>query len=136
MARKKESADKPGSVEGNHSSRTAVANGLKRPTREPARLRSDTAKGGPVLPYLVLLQVGFTLPRSVTTRAVRSYRTISPLPGPLPAPAVYFLWHFPWTHVPQALPGTLPQEPGLSSRRQQVKDLSDARLPGRLRLPR
>ncbi|VFN07331.1 MAG: hypothetical protein BECKG1743D_GA0114223_113031 [Candidatus Kentron sp. G] len=22
--------------------------------------------------------------------------------------AVYFLWHFPWTRVPQALPGTLP----------------------------
>ena len=33
-----------------------------------------------LLPYLVLLQVGFTVPRSVTTRAVRSYRTISPLP--------------------------------------------------------
>jgi hypothetical protein len=23
--------------------------------------------------------------------------------------------HFPWTHVPQALPGALPWEPGLSS---------------------
>jgi hypothetical protein len=33
-----------------------------------------------LLPYLVLLQVGFTMPRSVATRAVRSYRTISPLP--------------------------------------------------------
>jgi hypothetical protein len=22
--------------------------------------------------------------------------------------AVYFLWHFPWAHAPQALPGTLP----------------------------
>ena len=30
--------------------------------------------------YLALLQVGFTLPRRVTTRAVRSYRTLSPLP--------------------------------------------------------
>ena len=30
--------------------------------------------------YLVLLQVGFTLPRTVTSRAVRSYRTISTLP--------------------------------------------------------
>jgi hypothetical protein len=27
-----------------------------------------------------LLQVGFAVPRRVTTRAVRSYRTISPLP--------------------------------------------------------
>jgi hypothetical protein len=31
-------------------------------------------------PYLVLLQAGFAMPPSVTTGAVRSYRTISPLP--------------------------------------------------------
>ena len=30
--------------------------------------------------YLVLLQMGFTLPSTVTSDAVRSYRTISPLP--------------------------------------------------------
>ena len=59
-----------------------------------------------LLPYLVLLQVGFTVPRSVATRAVRSYRTISPLPSR--SRAVYFLWHFPWARAPQALPGTLP----------------------------
>jgi hypothetical protein len=34
----------------------------------------------PRLPYLALLQVGFTVPPSVATGAVRSYRTISPLP--------------------------------------------------------
>jgi len=63
-----------------------------------------------MLPYLVLLQVGFTLPRSVTTRAVRSYRTISPLPAARTneLQAVYFLWHFPWARAPQVLPGTLP----------------------------
>ena len=33
-------------------------------------------------PYLVLLRVGFTVPRCVATRAVRSYRTFSPLPAP------------------------------------------------------
>ncbi len=33
-----------------------------------------------VLPYLVLLRAGFTVPRTVTSRAVRSYRTFSPLP--------------------------------------------------------
>ncbi|CAD5262840.1 conserved hypothetical protein [Halomonas sp. A3H3] len=33
-------------------------------------------------PYLVLLRVGFTMPRTVTRRAVRSYRTLSPLPAP------------------------------------------------------
>ena len=31
--------------------------------------------------YLVLLRVGFTMPRTVTSRAVRSYRTLSPLPA-------------------------------------------------------
>jgi len=30
--------------------------------------------------YLVLLQVGFTIAAPVASRAVRSYRTISPLP--------------------------------------------------------
>src|SRR5699024_603710 len=30
--------------------------------------------------YSVLLQAGFTVPRTVTGRAVRSYRTLSPLP--------------------------------------------------------
>jgi len=39
-----------------------------------------------------LLQVGFTLPSRVTTDAVRSYRTLSPLPT---MPAVYSLLHFP-----------------------------------------
>ncbi len=52
-------------------------------------------KGAQILPYLVLLQVGFTVPRHVTSHAVRSYRTISPLPEPLPVRAVYFLWHCP-----------------------------------------
>jgi len=33
-------------------------------------------------PYLVLLRVEFTVPRTVTSRAVRSYRTLSPLPDP------------------------------------------------------
>src|SRR5579871_5787367 len=34
-----------------------------------------------VLPYLALLRVGFSVPRTVTRRAVRSYRTFSPLPA-------------------------------------------------------
>ena len=36
---------------------------------------------------------------------------------PKDAWAVYFLLHFPWAHAPQALPGTVPWEPGLSSTR-------------------
>ena len=62
-----------------------------------------TARSG-LLPYLVLLRMGFTLPPALTG-AVRSYRTISPLPATLRSPAVYFLWHFPWAHAPQVLPG-------------------------------
>ncbi len=42
--------------------------------REPRPLQCST------LPYLVLLQVGFTLPPTLVG-AVRSYRTISPLPA-------------------------------------------------------
>src|SRR5580700_9102636 len=66
-------------------------------------------RGRRSLPYLVLLQVGFAVPPCVAAGAVRSYRTISPLPAPLARRlGGIFLLHFPWTRVPQALPGTLP----------------------------
>jgi hypothetical protein len=80
---RKESADKPGSVVGNHSSAIRVAAYLQRPTREPVRAAHCDPIRGPnrALPYLVLLQAGFAVPPSVTTGAVRSYRTISPLPS-------------------------------------------------------
>ena len=60
-----------------------------------------------VLPYLVLLQAGFAVPSNVATDAVRSYRTVSPLPSAhcCAAWAVCFLLHFPWARAPQALPG-------------------------------
>ncbi len=75
----KESADKPGSVLDSHLSRTFVAKSLKQPTRtvKAQGLRLCFHNGS----YLVLLQVGFTKPQNVTTCAVRSYRTISPLPA-------------------------------------------------------
>ncbi|PHM53373.1 hypothetical protein Xekk_02875 [Xenorhabdus sp. KK7.4] len=68
-----ELADKPGSVVDNHSSRPELTRWLKQPTR---------VRYGPyhVNLYLVLLRVEFTVPRTVTSRAVRSYRTLSPLP--------------------------------------------------------
>ncbi|CAN5279762.1 hypothetical protein BH24PSE2_BH24PSE2_06270 [soil metagenome] len=120
-----EPADKPGSVGGNHSSGMRVAAHLERPTREP--VRATPAAYRRALPYLVLLRVGFALPRRVTTRAVRSYRTISPLPAERHVrQAVCFLLHFPWTRVPQALPGTLPCGARTFLR------LSQRRLPGRL----
>ena len=62
------------------------------------------------LPYLVLLQAGFAVPSNVATDAVRSYRTVSPLPSAhfCAAWAVCFLLHFPWARAPQALPGAVP----------------------------
>src|SRR5712691_10725589 len=51
----------------------------------------------PLLPYLVLLRRGFAMPSPLTRDAVRSYRTVSPLP-PRPCDrgsAVCFLLHFP-----------------------------------------
>lgn len=67
---------KPGSVVDSHSSRPAIAHWLKQPTR---------VQYGPyhVNPYLALLRVEFTVPRTVASRAVRSYRTLSPLPDPV-----------------------------------------------------
>lgn len=80
--KRKESADKPGSVVDNHSSAIRVTAYLKRPTRESVWATHATQpKLNRALPYLVLLQAGFTVPPSVTTGAVRSYRTISPLPA-------------------------------------------------------
>jgi hypothetical protein len=64
------------------------------------------------LPYLVLLQVGFTkLPRS-PRELVRSYRTFSPLPRKMALnqshKAVCFLWHFPSRYRDSVLRSTLP----------------------------
>ncbi len=113
--------NKPGSVEGNHSSGTAVTGRLEQPTRESARNR----RRGPLLPYLVLLRAGFTVPRAVTGRAVRSYRTFSPLPanaGGLFSVALSMGSHPPgvtWRPVRRS-----PDFPPSANRR---------RLPGRLR---
>ena len=74
-----ESADKPGSVVDNHPSGTRVAARLERPTRKLLRA-AGAGSVARVFPYLVLLQVGFAVPSNVATDAVRSYRTLSPLP--------------------------------------------------------
>ena len=71
---KRELAYKPGSVEDNHSSRPDVTIRLKQPTqiqREPRHRISIWSCS----------EWGFPSPRTVTSRAVRSYRTISPLPS-------------------------------------------------------
>ncbi len=43
---------------------------------------------------------------SVAGHAVRSYRTVSPLPI-RHEPAVCFLWHFPWSRLRRELPGAV-----------------------------
>jgi hypothetical protein len=76
--RTREAGRKPSSVPGcpgdDHSSRTSVARGLQRPTRE---LRAGHPQ---TLLYLVLLQVGFSKPAMSPLPLVSSYLTFSPLP--------------------------------------------------------
>ena len=117
-----EPAGKPGSVVDSHSSRRIVADTLERPTR----IRRGPRHWIPIWPCS-----RWGLPcRPVARLAVRSYRTISPLPRVLPpafrrsggtwpdfrptsAPASgpfggVFLLHFPSARAAQALPGTVP----------------------------
>ena len=76
-------AVKPGSVEGNHSSRAAVAGGLKQLTRKRARTYA-------LLPYLALLRTGFTLPRLLPAARCALTAPFHPYPDPLGAPGGIF----------------------------------------------
>jgi hypothetical protein len=93
---------------------------LRRPSPSASCDRPERRRGGPPgapdrsvrLPLLLGLAPGGVFPAAaVAGGAVRSYRTVSPLP---PArrtgdrPAVYFLWHFPWGRPRRGLPGTAP----------------------------
>ncbi len=74
-----ESAGKPGSVLDNHSSGTHVAVRLKRPTRKRARAARCSSR---LLASLFgLAPGGVCRAVPVTRTAVRSYRTVSPLPA-------------------------------------------------------
>ena len=127
----KELACKPGSVKNSHSSGMHVTMHLKQPTREQHADHMSASRTKPLLPYLVLLRVGFTLPSCVTTDAVRSYRTISPLPP------THKAWGWRYTFCctgrglspPRRYLALCPVEPGLSSLRLHVQ-----RLFGQLRL--
>ncbi len=69
-----------------------------------------------LLPYLVLLRAGFTVPRAVTSRAVRSYRTFSPLPARVNEDRRYiFCGTFRGLTPPRCYLAPCPKEPGLSS---------------------
>ena len=91
---------------GDHSSSPGIAAGVQRPTRELPR-EGGFRGGPPLLSYLVLLRVGFTLPpislsgRCALTLGRRSNPHLFTLAGPHAAeatgkPAVCFLWHFPY----------------------------------------
>src|ERR1700684_1679626 len=85
-----------------------VAAQLKRPTRKP-HVSHMRGRRAPLASLFGLAPGGVCRAAVVATSAVRSYRTISPLPAPLARRlGGIFLLHFPWTRVPQALPGTLP----------------------------
>ena len=87
-----------------HSSGTSVAGRLARPTRAAARKRACLRTSVP--PLFGLAPGGVCRAVSVAGDAVRSYRTLSPLPRPRRS-AVCFLWHCPWGRPRRALPGTV-----------------------------
>src|SRR5712671_8038739 len=70
------------------------------------------SRGQRRLPLLLGLAPGGVYPAAaVAGGAVRSYRTISPLPPTVPKDnglGGVFLWHFPWGRPRRALPGTVP----------------------------
>ncbi len=72
----------------------------------PARRRERDGRPAGPLPYLVLLRMGFAVPRTVAGRAVRSYRTLSPLPRL--RGAVCSLLHFPSRRRASPLASMLP----------------------------
>ena len=82
----------------------------------PQAAYPGTMRAAPLLPYLALLRVGFTMPPSVATDAVRSYRTISPLPARRSGRRRYaFCCTFRRLTPPRGYLALCPMEPGLSS---------------------
>ena len=105
---KAEPACKPGSVEDSHSSRRRVTTPLQRSTRTHRGQRH-------CVPIRPCSGWGLPCPVALAPRAVRSYRTVSPLPR-IPRhlkrqqdrSAVCSLLHWPSAHAAQVLPGILP----------------------------
>ena len=108
--KKKESAGKPGSVVGSHSSGSCVAAGFKQPTRERRGPRHSS-------PIWSCSRWGLPCHAALTPHAVRSYRTVSPLPR-TPCDAVRrfaFCCTFRRLTPPRRYLAPCPAEPGLSS---------------------
>ena len=100
-----ESADKPGSVVGNHPSATR--------RRAPLATYPEASASRRCPPFgwraslFGLAPGGFAVPSSVATDAVRSYRTISPLPAAFADIGSVLSVALSVGCAPQALPGTL-----------------------------
>ena len=79
---------------------------------QPAARRIRWLEPADVLPYLVLLPVGFTEPSRSPDLLVSFYLAVSPLPRTTEkaSAAVCFLWHFPFPDQSErwALPTTAP----------------------------
>ncbi len=111
-----QTACKPGSVP---AVRQVMAIHLGRPLPDASRDRPGRRRGNPPAgirpkaradaPSLFGLAPGGVYRAvPVAGNAVRSCRTLSPLPADATSrPAVCFLWHFPWGHPRRALPGTV-----------------------------
>jgi len=92
---------------GKRSTRRPNGRGRSHPGQvRPGPQTRNFAFGNPFADRLLDLAGGGVSPAGdVAAAAVRSYRTISPLPEPLARPsAVCFLWHFPWVRrIPRAI---------------------------------
>lgn len=92
--------------------------GAQSPTLSSSLPAASLTRWAPLAAYLALLPLGFTLPRPLPARAVSSYLTFSPLPDPKIVGGVFSVaLSVAPTEVgnAQALPGSAPIEPGLSS---------------------
>ena len=109
-------------------SRTVIP--LGRPSPDASSSLPGCDAGHTMHPYLALLRTGFAVPRTVTSRAVRSYRTFSPLPVPEGHRRSVFCGTFRRLAPPRRYLASCPAEPGLSSTPQGRSDRpADSRNP-------
>ena len=103
-------------VGGGHSSGPPVAERLVRPTWNLESTRATSA-GCPAIPIRSCSRWGLPCPSCHQESGVLLPRrfTLAEPRGCPRGPAVYFLLHFPSSHLDWPLASTLPKEPGLSS---------------------
>ncbi len=139
---KLQTACKPGSVRAlRHWAAIPLGRASPRASRDQPGWRGGNAPGrgdfAPGRPSLFGLAPGGVYPATpVTGGAVRSCRTVSPLPSPMVAhggQAVCFLWHFPWGRPRRPLAGTVfPWSPDFP--RHRLRGTAAARPSGGVRM--